>query len=63
MNVRGDFLGPPHGTTTRALVEVFFYYFKINRNHFFRRFTVTVKCITHLFISETMPFLANENMK
>ena len=21
MNVRGDFLGPPHGTTTRALWE------------------------------------------
>ena len=20
MNVRGDFLGPPHGTTTRALI-------------------------------------------
>ena len=21
MNVRGDFLGPPHGTTTRALIS------------------------------------------
>ena len=50
MNVRGDFLGPPHGTTTRALIvhDHFFFCF------FF--FLVKVFMKSH-FIYEESPFI------